>query len=73
VQPEILAHHPLNTVSRNCVAHLLADGKPEAKTAVGLIPFMDEQDEIFGKMLPALFITQRKLWTFEQPTLLVPS
>ena len=73
MQPEKLAHHPLNTVSRHCMPYLLADGQTQAKAAGGFFPFADEQDETYGEVLPALLVTRLEFRAFEQPALLVPS
>jgi len=73
MQPEVLAHHPFNPVAGDCVPHLFTHGKAKAESALACISVFDEQDEISGEMLPAPFITNRELGTFEQPTLLVPS
>lgn len=73
MQPEVLAHHPFNTVARHCIAHLFTDGKPEAGTATGIMSLQYEQDETSREMLPALFVTSIEFRAFEQPALLVPN
>jgi hypothetical protein len=73
MQPEILAHHPLYTVARHCVSHLLADGQPQADAAVRVAALEREQDETFCEMLLALFVTSCEFRASEQPALLVPS
>jgi len=55
------------------MAHLFADGQPQAESAEGLVTLADEQDETCGEVLPALFVTRLEFRAFEQPALLVPS
>jgi len=53
--------------------HLFTDGEPKADSTMRLTALEDEQNEAFGKLLPALFITSFEFRAFEQSTLLVPS
>ncbi len=73
MQSEILAHHPLNTVSRYCMPHLFTNGEPKTETAMRLTSLANEQDEAFCKLLLALFVTNCEFRAFEQSALLVPS
>jgi hypothetical protein len=73
MQPEILAHHPLYTVARHCVSHLLADSQPQADAAFGNAALAQEQDETLREMLLALLVTSGEFRALEQPALLVPS
>ena len=73
MQPEKLAHHPLYTVARHCMAHLLTHSKTQAVVAAGVSALDDEQDETSGEMLLALLVTSCEFRAFEQPALLVPS
>jgi hypothetical protein len=73
MQPKELAHHPLYTVARHCMPHLLTHGQAQAESAGRVAALEDEQDETSGELLLALLVTSCEFRAVEQSALLVPS